>query len=277
MTGDTLAAITKAMNDWVCQIGVQFTMGTDTNITVRNQSDHVNSILFGLDSPGVLCGTYINYSYPSACSISGDTVATITDIDMVFNSNIGGGITFDTSTNNSHVVPAGKASLLGVSRHEFGHAVGLMHVIEPTLMFWQDQGSGLPAALIQTADGDGGVRELEIGAQDLSVGCYMEQNYVSPCHAIYNGINGISNNPFNVSVYPNPFNESISIIANISESSHVKVDIFDVLGQLVGSQDFGNQSGTVEESINVNALSAGIYMVRVSINEQSTLVKLIKK
>jgi hypothetical protein len=265
------------MQNWVCQIGVQFTMGTDTNITVRNSSDHVNSILFAADAPNVLCGTYINYSYPSPCSVSGDTVATITDIDMVFNSNIGGGITFDTSTSDSHVVPVGKASLLGVSRHEFGHAVGLMHVIEPTLMFWQDPGSGHPAAQIQTADGDGGVRELEIGAQDLSSGCYMEQNYVSPCHAIYNGLNDIGNNALNVSVYPNPFSESISIQSYIGQSSHLQVGVFDVLGQLILSQDFGNQSGTVDESINVASLSAGIYMVRVSINAQSMIVKLIKK
>jgi hypothetical protein len=78
-------------------------------------------------------------------------------------------------------------------------------------------------------------------------------------------------------VYPNPFNENITIQAIVERPVDVQVMLYDVLGQVVGSHDLGIQSGYVEKSIPVNELSLGMYIVRVLVGGQSFQVKLIKK
>ena len=280
ITGDTLAAITKAMNDWKCQVGVRFIMGPDTNNAVANQYDHINTILFGyIANNHVLCATTVQTTYPTVCSP--DTIAVVSDIDMVYNTNLTT-TSFDTDTSDLVNVLANHNSLLGVARHEFGHAVCVQHTIEQTLMFYSDAGGGLGVfpEQILTYDQDGGLYEmLKVGPVYLSTGCYLDTEFVSPCPTLgfHLGINTIFDNPFNVSVYPNPFNESITVHANLSEANDVKVSIFDLLGQVVGSHDYGRQSGTFEESVNVSSLSAGLYLVRVSIGDKITQVKLVKK
>lgn len=280
ITGDTLAAITKAMNDWKCQVGVRFIMGPDTNNAVANNLDNINTILFAyLADTNVLCATKVQTTYPTVCSA--DTIAVVSDIDMVFNTHLTT-TSFDIDTSDLVNVLINHNSLLGVARHEFGHAVCLQHVIEHTLMYYSDDGGGVgifPEQIL-IGDQDGGLYELlKVGPVYLSAGCYLDTQFISPCPTLgfHLGINNISDNPFKVLVYPNPISESITIHANLSETENVKVSIFDVLGQLVGQYDFGSQFGSFEESLNVSLLSRGLYLVRVSIGDQMTQVKLIKK
>jgi hypothetical protein len=87
----------------------------------------------------------------------------------------------------------------------------------------------------------------------------------------------VAGEPFSLSVYPNPFDESITIRADLYGQGDMKVAIFDILGQMVGVKDYGIRSGTVEESISVASLSAGIYLIQVSVDNQTRQVKMIKK
>lgn len=71
------------------------------------------------------------------------------------------------------------------------------------------------------------------------------------------------------SVYPNPVND----ILNISTKSTVdKVIVYDILGKVVLEAN----PGTISPSINMSSLSSGTYMVKVYIENNSKIVKILK-
>ena len=215
----------------------------------------------------------------SICYSTGSGVAAIRNMDMIISSNAEGG-TWDY-TNTTTPAP-GDETLLGTVRHEFGHTCALDHVVSGTdLMYWQYLGAGVAALPISHDDQNGGLYVLTTVGPNVEAGCFPinVQSFPTGCPTlvIENGIANIESNPFNVSVYPNPFNENITIQAIVERPVDVQVMLYDVLGQVVGSHDLGIQSGYVEKSIPVNELSLGMYIVRVLVGGQSFQVKLIKK
>ena len=63
---------------------------------------------------------------------------------------------------------------------------------------------------------------------------------------------GINNMPYNLSIYPNPAKDILTI-----EGSYRSVDVFDILGNLVLSSD-------ATKNINVSELSNGVYMLNIN-------------
>jgi hypothetical protein len=176
----------------------------------------------------------------------------------------------------------GLYSLLSAARHEFGHAGGLYDGLNINdLMYWNQEHTD-PPQTIMNDDQNGGVYILtNVDVYQVST-CFtaMKDTFAPagcPTLAIQNGIADISSNPFDVIIYPNPFEESITMRADLSQQSEMKVSIFDILGQIVVANDFGIKSGLVEESMPVSNLSAGIYVIQVSIDNKTTQAKMIKK
>lgn len=283
ITGDTLLAITKAMNDWKCQTGVQFTMGQNlSDSAVVDPDDSINTILFAYIPPPtnstdtILWRTILSVHYPDACTLSrADTVATIYDIDMVVNT----ATLFYLDTSDVNIVPAGHNSLMGVARHEFGHAMGLCHVNDNTLMYYKDPGGSYHPRQIQHPDQNGGIYMIGLGPIHLYPICTSPQNWPLNCPSlqIQNGIGNLIDNSLNINIFPNPFNESITIRTDIGEASQMKVNIFNLLGQAVFTNNYSIQSGLVEESINVAPLSTGMYIIQVTIGGNNMVVKLLKR
>jgi hypothetical protein len=67
--------------------------------------------------------------------------------------------------------------------------------------------------------------------------------------------------------YPNPFNPTTNIQYSLKQNAHVKLGLYNTLGQLVREIDEGIQSsGTYTEQINGNGLSSGLYLLRMTVN-----------
>lgn len=64
--------------------------------------------------------------------------------------------------------------------------------------------------------------------------------------------------------YPNPFNPNTQIIYGIPEDSNVKIEIFNLLGELVEVliDEFKN-AGYYTENLNIKKRSSGIYIYRI--------------
>jgi len=82
-------------------------------------------------------------------------------------------------------------------------------------------------------------------------------------------------------VYPNPFNPSTTIRYGLTQSGAVKLDIYNLRGQLIRSIDRGNQpigyhsyvwNGTAE---NGQGLGSGVYLIRVSIDRETWTQKVL--
>ena len=80
---------------------------------------------------------------------------------------------------------------------------------------------------------------------------------------------GISTNtiqPFNLKVFPNPANNTITFRTNLSGISNYELAIYDVLGQEVYHQAIINQESTI---INLPQLSNGVYFYQLSNNKET--------
>jgi hypothetical protein len=78
----------------------------------------------------------------------------------------------------------------------------------------------------------------------------------------------------NFSIYPNPTNENFLFQLNLIEQSEVNVDIISLDGKLIKTI-LQTNAAQIAENIDVKALAAGVYFVKVSINDQSFVQRLI--
>ena len=68
-------------------------------------------------------------------------------------------------------------------------------------------------------------------------------------------------------VRPNPVTESADLLVQIAKPGNVKVDVRNVLGQVVSSTEYSNQnSGAHKYTINAGDLRSGIYVCTVTYN-----------
>ena len=75
-------------------------------------------------------------------------------------------------------------------------------------------------------------------------------------------------------LYPNPATDIVNI--DIANSSEVMVKIYDMAGKDVYVRQFSNQSGNINERLNLSNLSVGVYHMKVSYNGKVKALKLVK-
>ncbi|MBC7863013.1 MAG: CotH kinase family protein [Bacteroidia bacterium] len=77
--------------------------------------------------------------------------------------------------------------------------------------------------------------------------------------------------------YPNPFNSNLNISYKIYENANVKTELLNLLGDQVLLHFNGNKTaGAYTEEISTAQLAAGIYIIRLSVNNHVYHQKLIK-
>jgi trimeric autotransporter adhesin len=77
--------------------------------------------------------------------------------------------------------------------------------------------------------------------------------------------------------YPNPFNDGLTVVYQSSARTEASVKIFDINGKTILNQNFIAEKGEHPLTLtNVSALDAGVYIIKMIINEQVYLVKVIK-
>ena len=91
------------------------------------------------------------------------------------------------------------------------------------------------------------------------------------------GINQIAEAPDAIKLAPNPVGDLSYISMNLKAESSVSIDIYNVNGALVASKNYGKLSGAYRLPVDAQMLTKGLYLVRVNINNQPTVLKLIKE
>jgi len=84
----------------------------------------------------------------------------------------------------------------------------------------------------------------------------------------------VNNKTFEFTIYPNPAKNRLNI-ENQSGIALQKLDIFDVLGQLVKTVDLRNTS--THTTIDISNLKTAAYFVKITSNQGSYVKKLIKR
>jgi hypothetical protein len=77
-------------------------------------------------------------------------------------------------------------------------------------------------------------------------------------------------------IYPNPAREKVTVAFEMQSSSRVSIDIYDFSGKVVKSADLGlRQEGRVDAVLNTSSLTAGSYIMQVTIGNKRTSSKFI--
>jgi len=91
------------------------------------------------------------------------------------------------------------------------------------------------------------------------------------------GVDGISDNEFSVSQnYPNPFNKNTVITYNVTKSSDVVFNVYDMTGRKLVDNTYSNvASGQHTISLIANQFTPGIYFYTFNVNGKSVTKKMV--
>jgi hypothetical protein len=80
------------------------------------------------------------------------------------------------------------------------------------------------------------------------------------------------------SIYPNPFKTSLNIEVMTKEGDNVEIAIFDLMGRMVMHQEVIAPGALYRTSWNsTNNIASGVYQLRITVNGESTLYKIVKE
>ena len=99
--------------------------------------------------------------------------------------------------------------------------------------------------------------------------------YAVPVSSVEDGIAEIPMQFALDNPYPNPFNASTVVPLQLPHSGHVKVDVYNVMGQKVSSLVDGiRQAGQHRLLLNASHLASGTYFVKASQDHQTAIRKI---
>ena len=76
--------------------------------------------------------------------------------------------------------------------------------------------------------------------------------------------------------YPNPFNPSTTLQYSVSKSSHVVLEVFNILGQSVAQLVNEEQMpGTYKATFDASRLSSGVYLYRLTAGDFVQTLKMV--
>ncbi|MGX7668790.1 reprolysin-like metallopeptidase [Flavobacterium pedocola] len=90
-------------------------------------------------------------------------------------------------------------------------------------------------------------------------------------------ITTLGNNSFgldNFTIYPNPNNGSFNVQFTTNTSNEIKIGVHDMRGRLVFENNYQN-TGTINQNIQLNNVQAGVYMVTVQDGERKEMKKIV--
>jgi PKD repeat protein/subtilisin-like proprotein convertase family protein len=87
-----------------------------------------------------------------------------------------------------------------------------------------------------------------------------------------------NSNQFNIRLYPSPFKNQLAISYQLQKSQMVQISYFDVTGrQLLKLPATQNTAGLHEQLINTSSWPAGIYVIKVKVDNDVRTIKAVKQ
>lgn len=158
-------------------------------------------------------------------------------------------------TIHGHLNPGQSGSPILFFRHGIWFTYGVLERTMRNISFFGSLGEELSH----------NIRELMSEIDDTSLAGIGDPHTITSLHLKQN--------------YPNPFNANTRIVYKIPQQSHVRLDIFDLLGRRVATLTNEMQSaGRYEVTFDAGTLSSGVYLYRLQAGDATqtrkmTLVK----
>ena len=72
----------------------------------------------------------------------------------------------------------------------------------------------------------------------------------------------------NVNVFPNPNNGNFNVALELSNDREVTLELFDLQGRMLTTEQLGKVNGTVQHAMNVTQLAQGVYILKTTIGDE---------
>ena len=89
------------------------------------------------------------------------------------------------------------------------------------------------------------------------------------------GINELNDFYQNIFIFPNPTSGISTLQVNVSQSSDIKVSVFDIIGKQLYYQKYSKITGTRQIPLDFSYFSKGIYVVKVTSQSKECSVKVV--
>ena len=80
-----------------------------------------------------------------------------------------------------------------------------------------------------------------------------------------------------VAVYPNPSNGNFTVRFAGDAEGAVSIKVSDALGREVRSFRMAKQAGAFEETLDLNSLDNGVYMLQINDGKNKTVKRIVKQ
>lgn len=91
------------------------------------------------------------------------------------------------------------------------------------------------------------------------------------------GINNLPTSPDEIAVYPNPTMQNVMVQLNSSQDQNVEFMLYNLMGERVYDKTVTEQTGTIEQEINMSLLPNGIYLLKVNEGNKFLTQKIVKQ
>lgn len=122
----------------------------------------------------------------------------------------------------------------------------------------------------------GGIRAQQGNFGSSSANDTVYRVYITPNNVNITGIEEAINNIQNTQLFPNPSNQTSTLLFTLKENAQIVISLSDITGKKV--VDITNeemQKGNQKININTSILSAGIYICKINSNSSERIVKLV--
>lgn len=78
-------------------------------------------------------------------------------------------------------------------------------------------------------------------------------------------------------IYPNPASDILNVVTSVEKTSNVSIIVYNLSGQSVSSKEFQNVEGQFQQSINLNNIASGTYIIKINKGDKVETLNFIKK
>jgi len=112
-------------------------------------------------------------------------------------------------------------------------------------------------------------------AYEPGVGMYWTQAWslVGACTTAKTGVEG---NGLNISIYPNPVQDQMTLVFNSENNTYVNVSIYNNLGQVIYNDYQRVEMGTGNINIATSEWASGLYIVKITANNFNQTYQIVK-
>ncbi len=277
--------IRKALRDWSCATTIKW-IANDT-VTQQGQMTDGKSIIYMAGSPNntELASTVSRSGYSCIDANTNEEIIYFeeTDIRIVSDLNPPEGWFYDTTMLID--VPADTFDFYAVITHELGHAHYLSHVVKADETMHYSESPGISASLrshlYSSPNTIEGGTYVSNKSQNLNTANCSGIGVTSPLYYSSCGVLSVPNSTLNLNsvlVYPNPFNDEITLTFDLNTDANFSYIVTDLYGKLISEKSINSLSnGNYTEVIELPLLSSGVYFITINFNNERKAIKIIKQ